>query len=325
MSNAPGRLTLWGIEIFAAIAETKSILAAAQRVGASASAVSQQLSNLEAALDISLVNRGARPMTLTPAGNVFLRRAKAILGEAALASSELANRDLSRLQQFRLGMIEDFDADVTPRLLIEMADVLQSCQFLLETGASHRLFEQLDTRALDAIVAADTGQDADWMECHPLLTEPFVAAVPVARGAATALSDLADLPLIQYTQRHLMGRQITGHLARHRIDLSSRFEMDSYHAILAMVAQQNGWTILTPLGFLRAPRFGDQVTMVPLPIPPLSRSLSLCARRDVLGVLPAQIAGQLRGILDDMVVRPTVRRFGWLEDGLRVLGSDHVP
>ncbi len=79
-------------------------------------------------------------------------------------------------------MIEDFDADVTPRLLSDMADNFKGCQFLLETGASHRLFDLLDSRALDVIVAADMGATADWMEVHPLISEPFVAAVPKGAG-----------------------------------------------------------------------------------------------------------------------------------------------
>ncbi|OSP54294.1 LysR family transcriptional regulator [Pseudoruegeria sp. SK021] len=325
--GAQGRMTLWGIEVFAAIAETGSISDAARRVGASASTVSQQLSNLEAALGAGLLDRAARPIRLTPAGRIFLRRARAILGEASLARSELANRDLSQLQRLRLGVIEDFDADVTPRLLTDMAGLLQSCQFLLETGASHRLFDQLETRVLDVIVAADSGPPADWMERYPLLREPFVAAVPIGRGGAVTLADLADLPLIQYTQRHLMGRQIAAHLARHAVEVKHRFEMDSYHAILAMVAEQVGWTILTPLGFLRAHRFNDRVTMVPLPLPPLSRSLSLCARRDSLGAIPGDIALRLRLILQDMVVAPVLDRFGWLDGDLQVVSAaaDQVP
>jgi len=44
-----------------------------------------------------------------------------------------------------------------------------------------------------------------------------------------------------------MGRQIAAHLARHGLKPAHRFELDSYAAILAMVAGGEGWTILTPL------------------------------------------------------------------------------
>ena len=199
MAASTGRITLWGVEVFVATAEEASISAAARRLGTSAATVSQQLTNLEGAIGTSLLNRSERPVTLTPAGEMFLRRANTILNEADQARAELAMADLSRLTRFRLGMIEDFDADVTPRLLSDMADTLKNCQFLLETGASHRLFDLLETRALDVVVATDMGAAAPWMEVHPLLQEPFVVAVPKAawraiRHAPCAACRLFNIP-----------------------------------------------------------------------------------------------------------------------------------
>ncbi len=321
MVATTGRITLWGIEVFIATADEGSISSAARRLEASPSAVSQQLTNLETALGTTLLNRATRPVSLTPSGEMFRKRAQLILNEAMQARAELANSDMSALTRFRLGMIEDFDADVTPRLLADMSDTLTGCQFLLETGASHRLFDLLDSRALDVIVAADMGATADWMEVHPLLVEPFVAAVP--KGAVKAgqdvLAQLKSLPLIQYTQRHHMGRQIAAHLARQNLTLSHRFELDSYHAIMAMVAARAGWTILTPLGYLRARRFHDAVEMIELPFDPLTRSISLIARRDVLQDMPQDVAARLRLLLQEMIVDPAIKALPWIAKDLRVL------
>lgn len=321
MSEHPGRITLWGIEVFLATAEAGAVSAAARRLGASPSAVSQQLSNMEAALGTPLLDRASRPVTLTPAGQIFRRRAQRILSEAQQARAELASGSLAQLTTLRLGMIEDLDADVTPALLTATAARLHDCKFLLETGASHRLFDLLDTRVLDVIVAAELGAPADWMEVHPLLEEPFVAAVP--RGAVApdgdVLAQLSALPLIRYTQRHVMGRQIAEHLARQNLTLSQRYEMDSYHAIMAMVAQGQGWTILTPLGLARAHRFRDQADVLPLPVAPLSRRVSLYARAGILQDMPATIADTLRGLLAEMVVAPAQARHPWLKESLRPL------
>ncbi len=315
MASTTGRITLWGVEVFVATAEETSISAAARRLGTSAATVSQQLTNLETMLGTILLNRGERPVTLTPAGEMFLRRANAMLNEAEQAKAELAMADFSRLTRFRLGMIEDFDADVTPRLLSLMGEELRSCQFLLETGASHRLYDLLDARALDVIVAADMGGAGDEMEVHPLLVEPFIVAAP--KGAAVA--DLRRMPLIQYTTRHYMGRLIADHLARQNLKLAHRFELDSYHAIMAMVAQGAGWTILTPLGWMRAQRFQAQVEVLPLPFAPLSRTISLTARRGVLGEMPGGMVRRLKPLLAEMMVRPAVAQLPWLEAGLRVV------
>ena len=319
MVDSAGRITLWGIEVFLATAEEGSISAAARRLGASNSSVSQQLTNLETAVSSVLLDRGARPVTLTPAGELFRRRAQVILNETEQVRAELASASLSSFSRFRLGMIEDFDADVTPRLLSQMASELKDSQFLLETGASHNLMELLDTRALDVVVAADLGAAEDWVEVHPLLQEPFVAAVPKGLKNPEKLLEPDALPLIQYTARHMMGKRINDHLIRQNLRLRHRFELDSYHAIMAMVAEGAGWSILTPLGVLRAMRFHNAIDLHPLPGAPLMRTISLSARRDILGKLPEQLAGQLRPLIQELVIEKATAMMPWLSDELRLL------
>ena len=319
MTITAGKITLWGVEVFVATAEEGSITSAARRLGASAATVSQQITNLEGAVGTTLLNRGARPVSLTPAGDMFLRRANTILNEAAQAQAELAMADLSRLTRFRLGMIEDFDADVTPALLTDMGEDLMNCHFMLETGASHQLVDQLEARALDVIVAADIGQHNEDHEVHPLIEEPFFIAAPKGKINDDIEKSLRRMPLIQYTNRHYMGRMITDHLGSQNIKLRHRFELDSYHAIMAMVAQGGGWAIITPLAWKRAGRFQHQVEILPLPFGRLTRTISLTARRDVLGGLPADISSRLRPLLDEMIVAPTVADLPWLEGELRLL------
>lgn len=315
MAEQQGRVTLWGIEVFLAVAEEGAISAAAKRLGVSPSAISQQLTGLETALAAVLLDRSARPMRLTPAGAMFRRHAQTILNAEAEARADLAVADLSGLTTLRLGMIEDFDAEVTPSLLSALAAELKGCRFLLETGASHRLLDQLESRSLDIVVAADLDSDtADqgWREVHPLLAEPFLAVTPKGHSHS-------DLPLIQYTARHVMGRQIAGHLARQNLRLAHRFELDSYHAILAMVAGGQGWTILTPLALHHAARFHGQIDVAPLPFEPLQRTLSLSAREGVLRDMPRQIASRLRGLIAAQIVAPAQAEWPWLGETLRVL------
>jgi DNA-binding transcriptional LysR family regulator len=312
MAETEGRITLWGIEVFVAAAEEGSISAAARRLGVSPSAVSQQLSGLEAALGATILDRSGRPVQVTPAGAMFRRHAQTILNAASEARAELAMADLSGMTTLRLGVIEDFDSDVTPHLLSQLSRDLKGCRFLLETGASHRLLDQLEARALDVVIAADAEADGDWREVHPLMAEPFVAVSPP--GAR-----IEDLPLVLYTARHLMGRQIAAHLARQGLKPAYRFELDSYAAILAMVAGGEGWTILTPLALHQARAFRSRVEVRPLPLAPLSRTLSLSARGGILRDVPGQIAARLRPLIAEKVIAPSLADWPWLSPALRVL------
>jgi DNA-binding transcriptional LysR family regulator len=186
----------------------------------------------------------------------------------------------------------------------------------LETGASHWLLDQLEARALDVVVAADVGQEGpsegSWREVHPLMSEPFVAVAPP--GAR-----VEDLPLILYTARHLMGRQIAAHLARQGVRPATRFELDSYAAILAMVAGGEGWTILTPLALHQARAFRPRVEVRPLPFAPLHRTLSLSARAGILREVPGQIAARLKPLITEDVIAPALAKHPWLAPTLRVL------
>ena len=80
-----------GITAFVAAAQHGSFTAAADKLGITKSAAGKRISQLEAALGVSLFQRGNRRITLTPAGEKYLARclsALAILGEAEDEISE---------------------------------------------------------------------------------------------------------------------------------------------------------------------------------------------------------------------------------------------
>ena len=321
MVASSGRITLWGIEVFVATAEERSISAAARRLDASPSAVSQQLTNLETALGATLMQRNARPILLTAAGEAFRRRAEAILNEAAQARAELQVAGKAQLSRLRFGSIDDLEADITPPLISRLATRLPECQFLLETNASHVLYDQLEAQALDVIVAAEMGPAAPWAEMYPLWSEDFVVAI--RQGDVDPDADLADQlrvrPLVHYTTRHHMGRLVATHLAQQNLTLTHRFELDSYHALLAMVGQGEGWSILPPLALMRARRLLPGLDILPLPFAPLTRRIVLTARAGILAGLPAEIAEETRRLLMDVVIRPAEGLYPSLKGTVRIL------
>ena len=259
-------------------------------------------------------------MELTSAGSLFLRRAQSIMAEVTQAKAELAVFNYSQMMRLRLGIIDDFDADVTPGLMAELAKQMSGCQFLLESGASYALASQLESRSMDIVVTADLELSSEWMEIHPILIEPFLVCAPknYIDKKGDILEQLLKLPFIRYSSRQMMGRQIEAHLSRLRITLPNRFEFDSYHAILCMVSQGTGWTITTPLGYLRAKRFKPQLDVMPLPFKGLTRSISLIARKDALERVPQNIANYIRPLAQSMLVDPCIKDLPWLSERFKV-------
>ncbi|QXW42903.1 LysR family transcriptional regulator [Pseudomonas amygdali] len=77
------------IEVFAAIASSRSLSEAARRLGLSPMAVSRRLAALENDLSVRLVHRTTRSVSLTAEGEVFLPHAKTILEASETARTTL--------------------------------------------------------------------------------------------------------------------------------------------------------------------------------------------------------------------------------------------
>ena len=85
-------MKLDGVAAFVAIAESGSVSGAARRLNLSKSAVSERLADLERSLGAHLIQRTTRKLAVTGDGFAFLDRARRILGEAADARAEIAER-----------------------------------------------------------------------------------------------------------------------------------------------------------------------------------------------------------------------------------------
>ncbi|SFL11612.1 LysR family transcriptional regulator [Shimia haliotis] len=316
-------VTIRGLEVFEALAATGSVAQAAEATGLSQPAVSQQIRNLETALGTDLVDHTKRPMQLTPAGRSYLSRTSPVLAQLRLAHSELAVMDLTHLTQLSMGIIDDFDNDLTPRLVTGLAESMTRCQFRLLTAPSHEITAALRDRDLHLGVTASTGEVYDGITEYPLARDPFILVTPA--GFLPRDSDplplLNDLPMLRYGREQLISRQIEAHLKRVSFDPPNRFEIASNPSLIAMVSRGIGWAITTPLGFLRAARFHEKVDAHPLPIAPFARNISLLARDDWTDTVPRDMAQTLRHLIAQHFITPGIDRFPWLENDFRVLDA----
>lgn len=307
-------VTLRGIEVFEALASCGSVAQAAALTGLSQPAVSQQITNLEAAIGATLVDHSRRPMQLTPADESFLRRSNAALTQLQLAQTELTVMDLADLTDLSLGVIDDFDNDLTPRLATMLADSMTGCRFRMVTDGSKRLIRAVQDKSLHIAIAATSGDAKDGLIEIPLARDPFIMVTPAdcASPPADLLSAASDLPFLRYDSHQLIADQIANHMTRGNITLTSQFEIGSHLALMAMVARDIGWTITTPFGYGRAERFHDAIAAHPLPSPGASRLISLFAGADWTGPVPQNIAGTVRQLLQTQMIAPTLAKLPWL-------------
>jgi hypothetical protein len=77
--------------------------------------------------------------------------------------------------------------------------------------------------------------------------------------------------------------------------------------------------VTTPLGYMRAGRFHDQVVALPLPFKPFSREITLYAGADWAGHVPNDVAQTMRNLVQRHIIDPALVKLPWLAGELRVL------
>jgi DNA-binding transcriptional LysR family regulator len=314
-------ISLKAVAMFEVLAETGAIAETARRTGQSQPAVSQQLQRLEAALGAVLVTHDTRPMTLTNAGRTFLVRARESLRQLRLARTELDMLDLRHLSSLRIGIIEDFDSEITPALVTTLSQNLSNCHFRQVSAPSHDMVRLMDEGRLDMIVATATEPARGGRAEYPLLRDPFILVVPgdFPLDLDDPWPQLKTLPFLRHDGDMLISRQIEAQLSRAKIDLANRFEIGPIQSMMGLVASGAGWAISTPLSWQRAQRFQARIAVHPLPMPKFARRISLFARADWADRVPGDIAATLRAMLRQTVVREGLERLPWLGDSYRVI------
>lgn len=82
--------SLSGLTAFVCAAELGSFVAAAERLGVSASAIGKSVARLEQSLGVRLLNRSTRHLSLSEEGAIFFARSRRIVEEIELAEAEIS-------------------------------------------------------------------------------------------------------------------------------------------------------------------------------------------------------------------------------------------
>ena len=109
-ANNPAMSAFLGIEAFVRVVETGSVTAAAERMQAAKSSVSEQVRALEERLGVRLLDRGPRSVRPTEAGMVFYRRCVRMLEEAEAGRLEAVAMQDAPTGRLRVAAPEGFSA-----------------------------------------------------------------------------------------------------------------------------------------------------------------------------------------------------------------------
>lgn len=150
-SDSPALLDTTQLRTFLTVAQTLSFTAAAQRLGASQSTVSQHVRKLEAAVGRALLERDTHSVTLTADGGAMVGFAREILERNERAVNYFAGPALRG--RVRLGASEDFAYSRLPEILRSFRATHPLVELELTVGLSGVLHEALEARQLDLVMA----------------------------------------------------------------------------------------------------------------------------------------------------------------------------
>ena len=138
-----------GLQCFIAVAETSSFTRAAERVGRTQSAISQQISKMENLLGKVLLVRG-KAFTLTPEGEIFLGYARRIFALHREALDRFKEPELEG--EVRFGLPENFASVYLSEILADFLRIHPRILLNIECDLTLTLFERFKKKEFDLVL-----------------------------------------------------------------------------------------------------------------------------------------------------------------------------
>lgn len=252
-----------------AVARSGGVLAAADELRVTPSAVSQQITRLSRETGHTLMTRTSDGSALTAEGLALAEAAQEIERTLAGVRSRLEHGESELKGPMRIGGFQSFLSVIIAPVLPDWRQKLPGVRFHLVEGYPETLLRSLKSGDLDAAVfELDTGEDSKGLPAGmietPLLDEPWKVVVP----AGALISDVADLGRLEMPW---LGEQPTAASARAASRLRTVLGSDQttvhyFHSIetaLALIAAGEGVALIPELALQSRVHPGIEILDVP--------------------------------------------------------------
>ena len=235
------------LESFIQVARLRSFSAAAQQLHISQPAMSKRIQSLETQLGVSLFDRLGKRVRLTPAGELLVGKANAILDLSRDMERDVGN--LAQTVKGRLSMATSHHiglhrlSPVLQRFTQQYPEVELDIKFE-DSEVAHKLVRAGDIELAVVTLNPAGEQEQPDLDTKTIWQDPlcFVNARPLPD--VTSLGQLASLPCILPGPNTFTGRIVTERFASEGLVLNPALSTNYLETISMLVSVGVGWSVL---------------------------------------------------------------------------------
>lgn len=238
------------LRTFVAVAELRHFARAASLCNLSQPAVSHQIALLEQELGTKLLNRAARRVSLTVAGEVFLEEAQRILGAVDRAHERMQEVARGAVGRIRLGATPTPGLYLLPSVLAQYRGDHEAYDLRFEIAPIHTIAERVARNDLDMGVVAGSLPSGE-LQARRLLHDDLVIIAPpsspLARTRALKPTQLDSHTWLLREEGSDTRRQVAGWWHRYRLAPSRTMTFDNPDAVKRAVMAGLGIAMVSRL------------------------------------------------------------------------------
>jgi DNA-binding transcriptional LysR family regulator len=262
------------LKTFIAIAEHGTFAKAADAIGLTPSAVSQQIHALESEVRTALFDRSTRPITLNSHGLQMLEAAHNLVRSADDVIDAISGRVIGGT--FTVGSVRSSAISLLPRAIVALKADYPSLKIKLHVGNTDELLNDVVSGRLDSAMVAEYSGFPSSVRWSPFIHEPLFAIAPPGTPRLSAPEMLSQLPFVKLQSRFRLAQLIETELAKSGIVTNVIAEIDVMAAIVACVVHGLGVSVVPHIALKEAP---SAVISAPFGDPQVYRQIGLIERR----------------------------------------------
>ncbi len=277
-------LNVGRLRVLVEVARRGSFSAAAEALSYTQSAVSQQVATLEAETGMTLLERHARGVRVTPAGHALLEHGEGILARLEAAEAELSAIAGLRAGRLRMASFPTAGATLMPLAIATFRAAYPEVELTLAEGEPEEIVPRLRAGEFDLalLFEFDEPEDLEGLERVELLADPMYlalpAAHPLARKSGLRLADLRGEAWIQTSRESPCARHVVRCCHAAGFEPNVSFESDDYQTVQGLVAAGVGVALIPELAFMdRASTRADIAIRQLAPSPPVRQVIAAAA------------------------------------------------